>query len=253
MIKIGTSGYSYNHWIEIFYPKDLPQTKWLSFYTKNFDSVELNVTFYHLPDKKVFENWYKNTPKDFTFAVKGSRFITHVKKLNDIEKPLKLFLSKTKFLKEKLGVTLWQFPANLHLATSDKRQGIKIERLKKFLKLLKTQTQNSDLRHAFEFRNKTWFCQEIYDLLKKYNCALVISDSLHFPYKEEITADFIYIRFHGGKALYSSEYKEEDLKNWALKIKKWGKQKKDVYCYFNNDAYGYATKNAKTLNKLTSS
>lgn len=240
-IYIGTSGYSYPHWVDVFYPEDLSQGKWLEFYAQHFNTVELNVTFYRLPQEKAFEGWYKKTPKDFLFVVKGSRFITHVKKLTDSEEPLDLLISRAKLLKEKLGIILWQLPPTLK---ADRR------RLEKFLVLC---SQFKVCRQAFEFRHQSWFVDEIYELLKKYNLALCIADSPTWPLVEEITADFTYLRFHGGKELYGSNYSDRELKNWASKIKKWQKKNLDIYCYFNNDAYGYAVSNAKTLKKLTKS
>ncbi len=237
-IFIGTSGYLYQHWREIFYPKDLSPSKWLEFYCQNFDTVELNVTFYRLPSQRVFESWHKRAPQDFTFAVKGSRFITHIKKLKEIKNPLELFFSRTENLKEKLGVVLWQFPSNFKVG---------IEKLEKFLVLC---SKFKVGRQAMEFRHQSWFSKEVYDLLKKYNVALVIPDSPHWPSVEEITADFTYLRFHGGRELYGSNYSSKELKNWASKIKRWQRQNLDIYAYFNNDAYGYALKNAKALKKL---
>lgn len=250
-IYIGTSGYSYPHWTSVFYPEDLPSGKWLEFYAQHFSTVELNVTFYRLPQEKTFEGWYRRTPKDFLFVVKGSRFITHVKKLANCQEPLDLLMSRAKLLKEKLGIILWQLPPSFK---------IDIQRLEEFLKLLRA--QSPELRASFEFRHQSWFCQEVYDLLKKYKAALCIADSprlrspsfggqAYWPYSEEITADFIYLRFHGGKELYGSNYSDRELKEWAKKIKKWEKKNLDIYTYFNNDAYGYAVANAKTLKNLT--
>lgn len=249
-IYIGTSGYSYPHWQDVFYPSDLSQSKWLEFYTQYFNTVELNVTFYRLPQESAFKTWHQKTPDDFIFSIKGSRFITHVKKLKDVEESLKLFLDRCSILEEELGVILWQFPPNFKLAIGDKESGIRIERIEKFLKLLISYRLSLNARYAFEFRHESWFCQEVYDLLKQYNCALVIADSPSWPAVEEITANFVYIRFHGGQELYGSNYSQKELKNWAEKIKVWSKQGLDVYCYFNNDAYGYAIENAKMLKRL---
>jgi uncharacterized protein YecE (DUF72 family) len=245
MIRIGTSGYSYSHWQEIFYPEDVKQSKWLEFYGQHFNTVELNVTFYRLPQEAAFKGWYRRTPRDFLFVVKGSRFITHVKKLKECEEPLGLLFSRCKLFREKLGAILWQLPPSLKADT---------KKLENFLEQIKIQTQNSDskLRLAFEFRHQSWFTKEIYDLLKKYNVALCIADSPKWPLSEEVTADFIYLRFHGGKELYGSNYSDNELKKWAEKIKKWRKAGLDIYCYFNNDAYGYAVSNAKKLRELLS-
>lgn len=237
-VFIGTSGYSYYHWKGIFYPEDLPSYKWLEYYIKHFKTTELNVTFYRLPQKSVFKNWYKRTPKNFLFVCKGSRFISHVKKLKGIKEAVKLFFDNVLLLKEKLGLVLWQLPPSWKL---------NISRLEDFLNII----SKYKIRQAFEFRNATWFCSKVFKILKKYKVGLVIADSPRYPLVEKITSDFVYLRFHGGQVLYGSEYSLKELKAWARKIKKWQKKGLDVFVYFNNDAYGFAVKNAKQLIKLT--
>ncbi len=237
MIYIGTSGYNYKHWVDNFYPKDLSQRKWLKYYSGFFNTVELNVTFYRLPQEKAFLSWYKETPKDFKFCLKGSRFITHVKKLKDVNELVKNFMNQAKLLKEKLEVVLWQFPENFKS---------NLERLEVFLKILKAYK----IRFAFEFRNESWFIDEVYELLKKYNYSLVIADSSQWPYVEKITSNFLYLRFHGGQELYGSKYSEKELETQAKKIKDW-QRKADVYVYFNNDFRGFAVENALKLKELT--
>jgi uncharacterized protein YecE (DUF72 family) len=238
MIFIGTSGYYYHHWIGNFYPADLPVSKWLKYYSEFFNSVELNVSFYRLPSEKAFISWNQKVPLAFMYAVKGSRFITHSKKLNDVEDPVKIFFQRAKLLKNKLGIVLWQFPSNLHF---DKLK------LENFLRLL----QKYHEKNAFEFRHESWFNNECYKLLKSYGAALVISDSPNYPKHEILTADYTYVRFHGGKILYGSEYSKMELDQWAEKIEKW-KNVKNTYIYFNNDAYGFAVKNGQYLKeKLT--
>ncbi len=236
-IYIGTSGYNYNHWRGVFYPKDLPSYKWLEHYTKFFKTVELNVTFYRLPQESAFKSWYRRTPKDFIFVLKGSRFITHVKKLRGVSEAAKLFFDRANLLKEKVGLILWQLPP------SWKKN---IGRLESFLKNI----SRYKLRQAFEFRHESWFCEEVYKLLKKYNIALCLADSPYYPKIEKITADFVYLRFHGGKILYGSRYGKKEMQEWAQKIKKWTKRGLDVYAYFNNDAFGYAVENARELKQL---
>lgn len=225
---VGTSGWSYPHWQDVFYPDGLSQSKWLEHYAQFFNCVELNVTFYRLVQKKTFHNWYKRTPDKFYFVAKGSRFITHIKKLKGIGESLALFIDNAKGLKEKLSAVLWQFPPGF------KRD---LKRLETFLKLLK----KTKIRQAFEFRHQTWFDREVYALLKKYNACLCIAHSGHFPCVREITADFVYLRFHGGESLYSSDYSDRELKEWSDFAKS---TKKDIFAFFNNDAYGYAVKNA---------
>lgn len=233
---IGTSGWNYPHWQGIFYPQDLSQRKWLEYYAKFFNCVELNVTFYRLVQRKTFQNWHKRTPKDFYFVAKGSRFITHMKKLKGIREPLNLFIENILELKEKLAAVLWQFPPSF------KKDLLLLE---PFLKLLK----KTDIRQAFEFRNATWFDKGTFVLLKKYNACLCIAHSGRFPYIKEVTSDFLYLRFHGGKELYSSNYSDKELKDW---VKFTGPYKKDkgIFAFFNNDAYGYAVKNAGRFREL---
>jgi uncharacterized protein YecE (DUF72 family) len=241
---IGTSGWNYPHWQDVFYPKDLSQSKWLEYYARFFNCVELNVTFYRLVQKKTFQNWHKRTPKDFYFVAKGSRFITHIKKLQQVKEPLNLFIENAIGLKDKLAAVLWQLPPSL------KKD---IKRLESFLRLLK----KINIRQVFEFRDITWFDKEIYLLLKKYNACLCIAHSGRFPCVKESTADFLYLRFHGGESLYSSDYSDKDLRGWAdfakqfsAKGKAAGGKNKDIFTFFNNDAYGYALKNALKFREL---
>lgn len=236
-IYIGTSGYSYPHWQGIFYPKNLPQAKWLEYYAKYFGTVELNVTFYRLPQKAAFDNWYQRVPENFVFVCKGSRYITHIKKLKGVKRATKLFFQRVELLKEKNGLILWQLPPSFK---------IDLQKLEDFLKIL----QDYKLRNAIEFRHPSWFKDQTYKLLGKYKVALCVADSDRYPRAEEVTTDFVYFRFHGGKSLYASNYSLRELKSWAIKIKKWQKQGLDVYVYFNNDARGYAVKNAKTLIRM---
>lgn len=239
-VYIGTSGYSYEHWADdVFYPKGLPKDKWLEFYVKYFKSTELNVTFYRLPLKVAFAGWDKRTPKDFAFAIKGSRFITHIKRLKDCQKPLELFFDRADPLKNKLSVVLWQLPPKF-LAKPDRLINF-IGQLKKF----------KHIRHAFEFRDKSWFSGEVYEILRKSNMAICIADYPKFAKELPLTADFAYIRRHGGgTSLYAGCYSNAALKKDAAKIKKLLKDGIDVYIYFNNDAMGYAVKNAQTLQRF---
>lgn len=232
---IGTSGWNYPHWQGVFYAQGLRQNKWLQHYAKFFDCVELNVTFYRLVQKKTFQNWYKRTPQNFYFVAKGSRFITHIKKMRGIKESLKLFIDNVVELKEKLAAILWQLPPSF------KKD---LKRLESFLKLL----NKTKIRQAFEFRNNSWFDKEVYALLKKYNACLCIAHSSRFPCVKEVTADFIYLRLHGSGALYSSNYADKELKEWAGFAKKF--PNKDIFAFFNNDAYGYAVKNALRFREL---
>jgi uncharacterized protein YecE (DUF72 family) len=157
-IRIGCSGFLYDHWRGPFYPEDLPRNLWLDYYCRQFSTVELNVTFYRLPERETFAKWYLATPEGFVFSLKGSRFITHVKKMKDCAEPIEAFYSRASVLKEKLGVILWQLPPTLNMD---------VERLKEFLEALRPYR----VRNAFEFRNKTWINKKIFTLFEKENTA----------------------------------------------------------------------------------
>lgn len=234
-IYIGTSGWNYKHWENgIFYPADLPKAKQLGFFSQIFNTVELNASFYHLPRIKTFQNWRKRTSQDFIFAVKASRYITHIKKLKG--EGWSRFISRAKYLKEKLGPILFQLPPNWK--KNEKR-------LKAFVNKL-----SSKYRYVFEFRHLSWFCDEIYKILQKKNCGLCIANSARFPARERITSNFVYLRFHGPNGLYNSKYSKSQLQKWASKIKRWHRRGLDIYVYFNNDFQGYAIQNARELTKL---
>jgi len=234
---VGTSGWNYPHWADgVFYPEGLTQTKWLEYYTRFFNCVELNVTFYRSIRRKVFENWNKRTPENFSLVAKGPRFITHVKKLKIEKKSLDLFMDSCTGLKEKLAAILWQLPP------AYKKD---LVRLTAFLKLLK----KTKIRQVFEFRNETWFDGNVYALLKEHNACLCIAHSGRFPCIKEVTADFLYLRFHGsGSVLYSDNYSDRELKAWADFAKTF--KRKDIFAFFNNDACGYAVRNALKFRKL---
>jgi len=244
---IGTSGFSYPHWGNgIFYPKGLPQTKWFEYYCQHFKTVELNVSFYRLPKKEVFAGWREKAGEKFVFSVKGSRFITHVKKLKDCQEAVEKFFEAASPLRgstsrevephQVKNVVLWQLPPGFKANP---------ERLEEFLRVLP-----KAFRHAFEFRHESWLDKKIYNLLKKYNAAIVFQDYPDWPRTEKVTADFVYLRFHGRTRLYTSNYSDRELKEWGRKINKWLKKGLDVYVYFNNDALGYAVENAVALRAL---
>jgi uncharacterized protein YecE (DUF72 family) len=244
MICIGTSGYNYPHWWNgTFYPSDLPQKKWLEFYAEYFNTVELNVSFYRLPKKEVFQGWYKRTPKRFVFALKGSRFITHIKRLKDCREPVSLFFDHASPLKEKLGAVLWQLPPRFKFQK---------ERLEEFCVLLSTLPRSKLHRHAFEFRDESWFCNEAFGILEDFRFAFCMAHGSGLPFIEKITSHFLYLRFHGGDVLYGSDYSDKELKQWAGNIQDWSKKDRTAFVYFNNDAYGFAVKNALSLKKWMS-
>lgn len=240
-VFVGTSGYTYPHWENgVFYPQELPKAKQLEYYTQHFNTVEMNYPFYRLPSSKSFSHWKETAPKRFIFAVKVSRYITHIKYLHQCKTSWKTFLKRALHLEDKLGPFLFQLPPNW------KKD---LDRLQEFIDMVKE--TDKKYRFVLEFRHPTWFSDDVYQRLKKEkNVSLCLADSPKWPFKEIVTGEFIYIRMHGGEALYSSEYSLDELKVWAKKIKKWLKQRLDVYVYFNNDAQGFAVKNAKQLIKL---
>lgn len=236
-IYIGTSGWHYKHWKGTFYPGDIKDDEQFAFYSKEFGTVELNNSFYHLPPSATFTGWRKASPADFVFAVKASRYITHLKKLKADKASLKLFLSHASRLREKLGPVLFQLPP---------RWKINIERLKEFLALLPKK-----YIYTFEFRDTTWYAEETYDLLKKYNCAFCIYELAGHMSPVKTTADFVYVRLHGPtKNKYQGSYSTVQLKKWARYCRKWQQAGKDVYVYFDNDQAGYAAFNAQKLCEL---
>jgi len=230
---IGTSGWVYPHWREVFYPPKLPQSKWLEFYTRHFATVELNNSFYRLPSEQAFANWRDTSPPGFVYAVKVSRFITHIKRLKDVAEPVATFLSRARHLNEKLGPLLYQLPPNMH--RND-------ERLDSFLSLLP-----KGLHHVVEFRHRSWLDEGVFDILRRHNVGLCVFDMPDMSCPLVATANFAYIRFHGSSGLYFSCYSDEELEDWARRISALAKDLDAVYIYFNNDAEGFAVKNAQTL------
>lgn len=240
---IGTSGWQYGNWRGIFYPENLPYSKWLEFYSRFFDTVEVNSSFYRQTRASTFKKWQEETPKDFVFAVKGNRFITHIKRLKDVKTPLKIFFENTGVLSGGRHAILWQLPPSL------KKD---IQRLRQFLSLLENLPQATRLRHAFEFRHETWVDDEVFTTLQRcaVACTAVLQDWKDWPILPEPVGSFVYVRFHGNKILYTSGYSKKELEEWAIKMREWLKEGKDVYAYFNNDAAGFAVPNAKSLKEL---
>jgi uncharacterized protein YecE (DUF72 family) len=239
---IGCSGFSYSHWKDgVFYPRGLAQRRWLEYYAEKFDTVELNVTFYRLPDASTFDNWALRTPPGFKFAVKGSKFITHLKLLEDEEEPVRQFLERASALGDKLGPLLWQTPPSFKLDRG---------RLKSFVKVL---AQYPGALHAFEFRNATWFCEPVYDLLRNAGMTAVAADYRDLP-EPPPDFPFLYLRRHGpqGQA-YRGGYSEEALAQDARMIKKALRAGRELFIYFNNDLEGHAPADAETLKNLLTS
>lgn len=283
-LRIGISGWSYREWRGgSFYPKGLSQTRELEYVGERFNSIEINATFYKLQSPASFRKWRDAVPNDVVFALKGSKYITHQKKLNDVRIPLaNFFASGLLELGEQIGPILWQFPAWYKFER---------ERLEEFISLLPRSTSdaaalaadntikdkgnasvemhgNVPLRYAFEPRHPSFFSEEFVLLLREHNAALAFADSAQrFPYAEDVTADFVYIRLHGSLELYASGYTDEELAWWARRINSWksgreprdarkivaGKfhsgEKRDVYVYFDNDIHAHAPFDAMHLSK----
>ncbi|HET7450470.1 MAG TPA: DUF72 domain-containing protein [Gaiellaceae bacterium] len=264
-VVIGISGYDYKPWRGSFYPSELPARGWLAYAAERFDSVELNGTFYSLESPAVFERWAAVVPeRNFVFAVKGGRFITHNLKLRNAASSLgNVFASGVLALGAKTGPFLWQLPATYRFDA---------ERLEGFLRLLPRTAGEAEavarwhddrlrrgalveaaapsvpFRHAFEVRHETYFNDEFYALLREHRCAFVVADTAgKFPYAEEVTADFVYVRLHGSRQLYASGYTDEELDTWAAKVDGWRRAGRDVYVYFDNDIKTHAPYDAMRL------
>jgi len=230
---IGTSGWHYDHWRHLFYPDKLTKAKWLEFYARHFTTVELNNSFYRLPSEEAFANWRDSSPANFTFAVKVSRFITHIKRLKNSEEPVGTFLSRAKILKQKLGPLLYQLPPNMHRDD---------DRLESFLSILPP-----GLKHVLEFRHESWLDNGVFEVLRRHNVGLCVFDMPGLTCPLVATAEFAYIRFHGSTGLYSSCYSDEELAEWARRLAGLAPEVKEAYIYFNNDAETFAVRNAMTL------
>lgn len=236
MIRLGTSGWHYKHWRETFYPQGLSSDAWLQYYAGLFSTVEVNNSFYHLLPATSVKAWVRDTPREFLFAVKGSRFITHNKKLKDPTPALKRFFAPLKYFGPCLGPIVFQLPP---------RWGVNVERLGEFLKALPRRR-----RYAFELRNPAWHCEPVYEVLRRYNAAFCLFELAGAKTPDIVTADFIYVRLHGPGGKYQGRYTEADLRTWARKIRRWEKSGKDIYLYFDNDQAAYAADNALTLARL---
>ncbi|MEW5944474.1 MAG: DUF72 domain-containing protein [Pseudomonadota bacterium] len=234
-VRIGTSGWHYEHWQGVFYPDGLPHAEWLAWYARHFDTVEINRSFYRLPSLKAVQAWHDATPQNFLFAVKGSRFITHMKKLKEPEAGIAVFLPVLEPLAAKRGPVLFQLPP---------RWKCNPERLAGFLA-----AWPAAIPCAFEFRDPSWHCREIYALLESHNAAFCIFDIGGFCSPPQLTTDFSYIRLHGPDGPYAGCYSRAALEGWAERIRSW-RTLRQVYVYFDNDQAGYAVENALALKDL---
>jgi uncharacterized protein YecE (DUF72 family) len=280
-IRIGISGWRYAPWRGVFYPAALPQQRELAFASRELPSIEINGSFYSLQRPQSWEAWRRETPDDFIFSVKGPRYITHIRRLRDIEAPLANFFASGLFnLREKLGPFLWQFPPNFRYDA---------ERIERFFALLPRDTgealalarkrearmkgrsrlavdRNRKLRHAMEIRHESFLDESFVALLRRYRVALVVADTAgKWPYREDVTSDFVYIRLHGDKEIYRSGYTKRALDRWAARIRTWSRGReprdahrisivpaetrraRDVYCYFDNDVKVKAPFDAQKL------
>jgi len=279
---IGISGYDYPGWKGRFYPEGLPRSRWLRHAAESFDSIEINGTFYSLQRPECFEAWHDDTPEGFVFAIKGSRFITHMKRLKDVERPLANFFASGIFnLRDKIGPFLWQFPPNF---------AYDADRLEAFFEMLPRDLEsalalarrrdsrvkgrsclrihdNIRLRHAIEIRHESFRDRAFVKLLRRHRIALVVADTAgKWPLVEDVTADFMYLRLHGDEVLYASGYSDKALDDWAARIHAWSqgsepadarkiakdltpppRRSRDVYCYFDNDMKVHAPFDARKL------
>jgi uncharacterized protein YecE (DUF72 family) len=280
-IRIGISGWRYSPWRGVFYPRGLAQHRELEFASRTFPTIEINGSFYSLQRPESYDRWYRHTPPGFVFSVKGSRYITHMKRLRDIEAPLANFFASGIFnLREKLGPILWQFPPSFRYDRG---------RLERFFALLPRDTEealalarrrdarltgrsrlaidaNRRMRHAMEIRHESFLDESFVELLRRYRVALVVADTARkWPYREDVTSDFVYMRLHGDKKIYTSGYTDKALDRWAARIRAWNggrepadahriskmrppkRRQRAVYCYFDNDAKVKAPVDAKNL------
>lgn len=243
-IYIGTSGWHYNHWSSgVFYPPEIKGYNELRFFSEHFNTVENNSSFYRISKESTYKTWARMVPEDFKFSLKLNRLVTHIRRLAlvpEVEETVRYILGSIQVLQEKLGAMVIQLPASF---TYD------LERMDVFLTFFTSEARKlpypPDI--AVEFRNKAWFTDEVYGMLRKHTVALVAAESSRYPCVRELTADFTYIRMHGPKELFGSSYSPEELAEWAAYIKKASKKVKRIYVYFNNDWEAYALANARDL------
>ena len=236
-VHVGCSGWNYRDWRERFYPKGLPARRWLEHYAQQFDTVEVNNTFYRLPNRSAVEGWAEQTPKRFVFAVKASRYLTHIKRLTAMGDGVQRYYDRIEPLidAKKLGPVLWQLPGNFQ--RDDERLRQALEAMPKG-------------RHCIEFRHPSWFQGDVYRLLRKHRVALVIGDHPERPFQTyELTASWTFVRFHYGKRGRNGNYSAREIEQWAERLRGW-RERVEVYAYFNNDWQAYAVENALALKRL---
>lgn len=235
-VRIGTSGWEYAHWRGDFYPAELPKRRWFEFYARHFDTVELNTSFYRLPRPEAFEGWRRRAPEGFTFAVKASRYLTHVKRLNEPTEPLERFWSRSRRLGDRFGPVLYQLPP---------RWLPNHERLATFLAAIPPGHPQS-----VEFRDRRWYEPRVFAMLEEAGVALCLHDMSGSASPAERIGPFVYVRFHGSGAKYGGAYPEAILSGWAERIVAWSRSGHPVWAYFNNDIGGHAVRDAARLREL---
>jgi uncharacterized protein YecE (DUF72 family) len=238
-VRIGCSGWNYDDWKGRLYPEREPRRRWLSLYAEKFDTVEVNSTFYRLASRNAVESWVRDTPERFVFAVKASRYLTHIKRLTELEQGIKRFYDPLSPLIEagRLGPVLWQLPENFHRDDS---------RLAGWLEAL------PDGMHTIEFRHRSWFAPEVMAALREGGVALTIGDHPSRPFQShEATAGWRFVRFHFGARGRRGNYSASELATWARRIAQW-RRREQVWAYFNNDWEGFAPANAVALRRRLS-
>jgi uncharacterized protein YecE (DUF72 family) len=235
-IRIGCSGWNYRHWRELFYPRGLPVRSWFGFYAEHFDTVEINNSFYRLPSAETFAKWRDQAPPGFCYAVKANRFLTQAKKLKDCEEPLARMMAPVRALGPALGPILYQLPPRLR---------INLERLESFLKLVP-----KDVVNVFEFREKSWYVEETFELLGRYGASFCVHDMTGSASERRAVGPVAYVRFHGGEGKYWGRYSDEGLLSWTDWIVDQARQGRPVWCYFNNDIDAHAIHDAQTLKAM---
>ena len=235
-IHVGCSGWMYKHWRGIFYPEGLAQKRWFERYAEEFDTVEINASFYRLPLASTFEGWRDKAPPGFHYAIKVNRFITHLKKLVGCEDALDQFITLVRPLGDKLGPLLYQLPPSLHLD---------LRRLESFLERLPR-----DLSQAFEFRHKSWYDDAVLALLDRYGVGFVSHDMKGLKSPRWASGKVAYVRFHGTAGKYHGRYSDEALIEWTDWILDQSRRGRSVWCYFNNDIHGHAIEDARTLKSM---
>ena len=235
-VHVGCSGWVYQHWRGLFYPEGLPQKRWFERYAEEFDTVEINASFYRVPLPTTFDGWREKAPPGFRYAVKVNRFITHMKKLVDCEEAVDQFIALARRLGPALGPLLYQLPPSLHL---------NLERLDTFLSRLP-----SDLEHVVEFRHKSWYVAEALELLDRHGVGFVAHDLKGLKSPRWASGRTAYVRFHGSGGKYWGRYSDDALIQWTDWIAEQRSAGRSVWCYFNNDIHGHAIEDARTLKSM---